>query len=104
MNTAAFGDEMPTGPKVKSGLIQINGSGSNHLKIDQKSNKSIINWNSFSIHKKGQVDFNMPSPSSSSLNRVTGSTPTNISGKLNSNGSVFFDKSKRHCYLEDWRN
>ena len=89
MTTATFGDEMPTGPKVKSGLISISGTGTNHLKINQNSSKSIINWNSFSIHKKGQVDFKMPSASASSLNRVTGSTPSNISGKLNSNGNVF---------------
>ena len=35
-----------------------------------------------------RVDFNMPSSSSSSLNRVTGSTPSTIAGKLNSNGKV----------------
>ena len=81
MTTATFGDEMPTGPKVKSGLISISGTGTNHLKINQNSSKSIINWNSFSIHKKGQVDFKMPSASASSLNRVTGSTPSNISAK-----------------------
>ena len=30
----------------------------------------------------------MPSSSSSSLNRVLGSTPSNIAGKVNSNGNV----------------
>ena len=80
--------EMPTGAKVQSGNISITNKSSDHMVIDQSTNKSIINWNSFSIHKKGQVDFNMPSSSSSSLNRVTGSVPSTIAGKLNSNGKV----------------
>ena len=80
---------MPSGPQVQSGNIIIDSSETNHLKINQKTNKSVINWNSFSIHEKGRVDFNMPSSSSSSLNRVVGSTPSTISGKLNSNGNVF---------------
>ena len=56
--------------------------------IDQSSHNSIIHWNSFSVHSKGTVDFNMPSSSSSSLNRVLGSTPSKIAGQINSNGNV----------------
>jgi len=85
----ANGNEMPSGPKIKSGNVVINGEGTSHLKINQMTDKSIINWNSFSIHKKGKVDFQMPSSSSTSLNRVTGSTPSTIAGSLNSNGNVF---------------
>ena len=80
--------EMPQGASVQSGNVTITGTGSNHMTIDQKTSKSIINWNSFSINSAGRVDFNMPSSSSSSLNRVTGSTPSNIAGQLNSNGKV----------------
>ena len=88
-SSTLFGNDMPSGPQVQSGNIIIDSSETNHLKINQKTNKSVINWNSFSIHEKGRVDFNMPSSSSSSLNRVVGSTPSTISGKLNSNGNVF---------------
>ena len=83
-----FSGEMPSGATVQSGNVNITGTNTDHMVIDQSTNKSIINWNSFSIHKQGQVDFNMPSSSSSSLNRVTGSTPSSIAGKLNSNGKV----------------
>ncbi len=89
VGSIANGNEMPSGPKVKSGNVVINGEGTSHLKINQMTDKSIINWNSFSIHKKGKVDFQMPSSSSTSLNRVTGSTPSTIAGSLNSNGNVF---------------
>ena len=43
---------MPSGAQVQSGNVVINSSEINHLKIDQKTNKSVINWNSFSIHKE----------------------------------------------------
>ena len=56
--------------------------------IDQSSHSSVIHWDSFSVHSKGVVDFNMPSSSSSSLNRVLGSTPSSIAGQVNSNGNV----------------
>ena len=79
---------MPTGASIQSGNVSITNKNPDHMVIDQSTHKSIINWNSFSIHKKGQVDFNMPSSSSSSLNRVTGSVPSTIAGKLNSNGKV----------------
>ena len=79
---------MPTNPKVQSGNVTITGTGTNHLQINTKTNKSIINWDSFSIHKKGRVDFNQPSANSFSLNRVKGSTPSSIAGQLNSNGKL----------------
>ena len=79
---------MPSGGAVASGDVQITGTGTNHLIIDQKTNKSIINWDSFSIHSGGRVDFNQPSAKSFSLNRVNGSTPSSIAGQLNSNGKV----------------
>ena len=84
----SFAQEMPTGANIQSGNVTISGSGSNHLIIDQVTNKSIINWDNFSINSSGRVDFNMPTSNSSSLNRVNGSTPSSISGKLNSNGKV----------------
>ncbi len=79
---------MPSGGAVASGEVQITGTGTNHLIIDQTTNKSIINWDSFSIHSGGRVDFNQPSAKSFSLNRVNGSTPSSIAGQLNSNGKV----------------
>ena len=89
MGSNTHSSDMPTGAVVNSGSVTITGAGTNHLTIDQSTNKSIINWNSFSIHKQGRVDFNMPSSSSASLNRVTGSTPSTIAGQLNSIGNIF---------------
>ena len=38
----SFAQEMPTGANIQSGNVTISGSGSNHLIIDQVTNKSII--------------------------------------------------------------
>ena len=87
---SAISAEMPTGGAVQNGNVQIAYISPDHMVLDQSSHNSVIHWNSFSVHSKGVVDFNMPSSSSSSLNRVLGSTPSNIAGKINSNGNVIF--------------
>ena len=44
--------EMPKGAKVQSENVNITNKNPDHMVIDQSTNKSIINWNSFSIHKR----------------------------------------------------
>ena len=50
VNTQAIAGEMPRNPSIQSGNLTIQGKGTDHLKIQQKTNKSIINWDSFSVH------------------------------------------------------
>ena len=57
----SYSGEMPTNPQVQSGKVNITGTGTNHLQVNTKTNKTIINWDSFSIHSGGRVDFNQPS-------------------------------------------
>ena len=85
---SAIASDMPTGSSVHSGNVEIASINPDHMVINQSSHNSVIHWDSFSVHSKGVVDFNMPSSSSSSLNRVLGSTPSNIAGQINSNGNV----------------
>ena len=40
----SYSGEMPTNPQVQSGKVNITGTGTNHLQINTKTNKSIINW------------------------------------------------------------
>ena len=47
---SGFCNEMPTNPQVQSGKVNITGTGTNHLQVNTKTNKTIINWDSFSIH------------------------------------------------------
>ena len=85
---SAIASDMPTGSSVNIGNVEIASINPDHMVINQSSHNSVIHWDSFSVHSQGVVDFNMPSSSSSSLNRVLGSTPSKIAGQINSNGNV----------------
>src|SRR3954468_61327 len=79
---------LPAGGQVASGSATLTYS-PNKLQIDQSSNKAILNWDSFSIGSSAWVNFSQPSPSSVALNRVAGTNPSEIFGRLSSNGQVF---------------
>lgn len=79
---------LPTAPEVAHGDVTIDQS-SLHCQINQHSDKAIINWESFSIGTGEGVSFAQPSNHSVALNRVVGSSPSEIFGKLSSNGQVF---------------
>jgi filamentous hemagglutinin family protein len=78
----------PTGGNVVGGNATINNVG-NVTNINQTTDKSIIEWDSFSIDLGETTNFNLPNASSAVLNRVTGLNQSIISGILNSNGNVF---------------
>ncbi len=61
----------------------------NTLTIDQRSNKAILNWESFNIGSDAAVQFNQPSASSTALNRIHDSSPSQIFGRLGANGNVY---------------
>ena len=46
---SGYSQDMPTGASVQSGNITITGTGTNHMVIDQATQKSIINWDSFHL-------------------------------------------------------
>ena len=63
----------------------ITTAGGASLTINQTSPSAVYSWASFDIGASSSVTFNYPSATSSSLNRVTGSTtPSAIYGKLTS--------------------
>ena len=75
---SAIASDMPTGGSVQNGNVEIAYVNPDHMVLNQNTHNSVIHWDSFSVHSSGVVDFNMPSSNSSSLNRVLGSTPSNI--------------------------
>ena len=79
---------LPTGGSVQAGPASINQVSESQLNILQSSDKAIIDWNSFSIADGEQVNFQLPSSNSVTLNRVTGNDPSSIFGKLTSNGNL----------------
>ena len=82
----------PTGGTVVAGSAAIQQSGTT-TNINQSSNSAIINWQGFSIGARETVNFNQPSASSATLNRVIGNETSVIDGALNANGQVFIVNS-----------
>src|SRR3954469_2443741 len=80
---------LPTGGTVAAGSATISTSGSN-MQVTQGSSSAILNWQTFSIGSSAWVNFSQPSSSAIALNRVTGSNPSEIYGRLTANGQVFF--------------
>jgi filamentous hemagglutinin family protein len=78
----------PVGGSVVAGQAQISTAGSATL-INQSTAKAIINWQDFSVAKGGSVQFNQPSSSSLTLNRVTGGSISDIEGSIRANGQVW---------------
>lgn len=78
----------PTGGVVTSGSATISQSGST-TNINQSTQKASINWQNFSVGTTETVNFNQPSVSSITLNRVIGNEKSVIDGALNANGQVW---------------
>ena len=93
----------PQGGSVIAGQANIVQTTSTRVDINQSSNKAIINWDSFSIGANEHTNFNQPSASSVTLNRVVGEDPSAILGRLTANGhlmlvnpnGVFFGKGAK---------
>ncbi|MGY8765598.1 MAG: two-partner secretion domain-containing protein, partial [Nitrospinaceae bacterium] len=79
---------LPIDGTVQAGSATISQVSGSQVNISQSSNKSIIDWNSFSIASGEQVNFQVPSSTSVTLNRVTGNDPSSIFGNLTSNGHL----------------
>ncbi len=85
--TAPPSTALPTGGQVSAGQASIGQSGASMV-ITQGSERAAINWQSFNVGSGAQVQFNQPSSSSVALNRVLGSDPSQIFGRITANGQV----------------
>ena len=81
-------NQLPTGGKVVSGTTSIQSVG-NVMNINQTSQRSAINWNTFNVGSGAKVNFIQPSASSVTLNRVLDTNGSQILGSINANGQVF---------------
>ena len=78
----------PTDPNVIAGNASVYEKGKGVLNISA-SDKSIINWQDFSI-KAGEITkFLQPSETASVLNRVVENNISNILGNLEANGHIY---------------
>src|SRR5580698_1231855 len=79
---------LPQNGTVSVGTASIGTPVGNQLTINQSSQQAAINWQSFSIGADDSVRFNQPNATSSTLNRVTGDTPSSIAGRISAPGTV----------------
>ncbi|KRW95700.1 filamentous hemagglutinin N-terminal domain-containing protein, partial [Paracoccus sp. MKU1] len=80
---------LPSGPNVVGGSASVSTPSPGAMRVDQRSNRAIIDWTSFSIGAGGSVRVHQPGREAALLNRVTGDSPTRIDGFLGANGQVF---------------
>ncbi len=76
---------LPTGGSVVAGAASISQSGVNMV-IDQSSQRSVINWQSFNVGQNARVHFN--NAGGATLNRVTGPEASTILGRITAPGQV----------------
>jgi len=77
----------PTGGRIVSGNGSISQNG-NNSRIDQATDRLIIEWDSFNTTAQEQVRFHQPSSDASVLNRVLSGHATVFDGSLFANGNV----------------
>jgi len=83
--------------KVAAGQADFVSPDAHTLQITA-SDKSIINYQSFSISEAQSVQFIQPTAKATVLNRVMSQDPSQILGKLSSNGRVFLINPNGICF------
>ncbi len=78
----------PSGEKVVSGKVQVQKLDKEMI-ISLTSQKGIINWQDFSINLDEITKINFNVENGAVLNRVISSNPSQIFGRLESNGKVY---------------
>ena len=58
--------------------------------VTQTSDRSVIDWNGFNLASTETVHFVVPAVTSATLNRISDAAGTTVSGRVISNGVVYF--------------
>ncbi len=78
----------PSGGSVVHGAVEIDDSTPGHLRVNQASNRAIINWQDFSIGAGELTEFLQPGVDAVALNRVISGNPSVLMGTLRANGGL----------------
>jgi filamentous hemagglutinin family protein len=77
----------PTGGQVVAGQASI-GQSATATTISQSSQRAAVNWQGFDVGSQQTVQFQQPSSSAVTLNRVVGPNPSEIAGRIQANGQL----------------
>lgn len=77
----------PQGGAVVAGSASIAAT-ANTTTINQTSQRTAITWTGFDVGSNQAVQFNQPNSGAIALNRVTGSDPSQIAGRITANGTI----------------
>ncbi len=80
--------ESPTGGKVIGGAGSITQNGAETI-VKQQSKLLALDWQTFNVGKDASVRFDQPSLNAVALNRILDQNPSQIFGKIDSNGQIF---------------
>jgi filamentous hemagglutinin family protein len=83
------GHTLPQDGSVSTGQVEIQQPNVGNLNILQTSDRAVIDWRTFNIGASESVNFQQPSITSATLNRVTGGFTSEIAGRLTANGQVY---------------
>ncbi|MBW0450098.1 beta strand repeat-containing protein [Paraburkholderia phenoliruptrix] len=84
---------LPTNGQVMAGQASISLTNPGTMTINQGTQRTVIDWNSFNVGTGNTVQFNQPNAQAQALNRVTGGMPSNIQGSLLANGQVLIQNA-----------
>lgn len=83
--------QLPTGGQVMAGQATISQAAQTAvLNVKQTSDSAVINWNTFNLGSAASVNFAQPGRNAAVLNRVLDANPSQIYGRINAPGQVFF--------------
>ncbi|MBS7809699.1 beta strand repeat-containing protein [Roseococcus pinisoli] len=77
----------PQGGQVVAGSATIGGDAGRTV-IQQSTDRAAINWQSFDVGRNQAVQFQQPSSTSVTLNRVITPNPSQIAGQITANGQI----------------
>jgi len=90
---------LPQDGNIVGGQGNIHQHTPQNLHIHQDTSNLIINWQGFSIGAAESVRFIQPSTNSVALNRVVGTDPSRIAGRLSANGQIFISNPSGVIFL-----
>ncbi len=80
-------DTTPQGGVVVGGSASITQAPASTT-VNQSSERTAINWQSFDVGSGAKVQFNQPDASAIALNRVVGGNLSQINGQIDANGQI----------------